>query len=93
LTALAEGAHIDRLEQALRLPPPKPARVRKREAKRQQTLTQRNPPPQAAASPAPAGWPQTWLGRERGLLSWSQCPVLLNAVVNRECNERGEIHD
>ena len=73
--------------------PPKPARVQKREAKRQQTLAQRNSSPQAAASAAPVGLPQTLLGRGRGLLSWSQCPVPLTAVVNRECNERGEIHD
>jgi hypothetical protein len=29
----------------------------------------------------------------RGLLSWSQCPVPLTAVLNRECDERGETHD
>jgi len=29
----------------------------------------------------------------RGLLSWNQCPVPLTAVVNRECDEHGEVRD
>ena len=29
----------------------------------------------------------------RGLLSWSQCPVSLTAVVNRERDEHGEERD
>jgi hypothetical protein len=37
--------------------------------------------------------PQTLLGLGRGLLSWSQCPVPLTAVVNRERDEHGQTHD
>ena len=78
---------------------PKPARVQRREAKRQQTLAQRKAKAAAAtasASPpaAPAlAPPQTLLGLGRGLLSWSQCPVPLTAVVNRERDEHGQTHD
>lgn len=79
--------------------PLRPARVQKREAKRQQTLAQRKA--QAAATTAslspPAGPvlvpPQTLLGRARGLLSWSQCPVPLTAVVNRERDQHGQTKD
>jgi hypothetical protein len=54
--------------------------------------------PTAAAAPtaAPTGAtlaPQTLLGLGRGLLSWSQCPVPLTAVVNRELDEHGQTHD
>jgi len=83
---------------------PRPAAVEKREAKRQQTLAQRKAEaepktePTAAAAPtaAPTGAtlaPQTLLGLGRGLLSWSQCPVPLTAVVNRELDEHGQTHD
>jgi len=78
---------------------PQPARVQKREAKRQQTLAQRkaqaDPSASSASPPAtPAlGPPQTLLGLGRGLLSWSQCPVPLTAVVNRERDEYGQTHD
>jgi hypothetical protein len=83
---------------------PRPAAVAKREAKRQQTLAQRKAEaeskmePTAAAAPtaAPTGAtlaPQTLLGLGRGLLSWSQCPVPLTAVVNRELDEHGQTHD
>jgi hypothetical protein len=78
-------------------PPPQPARIQKREAKRQQTLAQRKAKTQAGATApsavAPARRPQTLVGMGRGLLSWSQCPVPLTAVVNRECDEHGEIRD
>jgi len=70
---------------------PRPPRVEKREAKRQQTLARRKA--KAAASAPPASPPLTLLGRGRGLLSWSQCPVPLTAVVNREQDEEGELHD
>jgi len=74
--------------------PPKPVRVEKREAKRQQTLAQRKSQAGPASSAAtPARLPHTLLGTGRGLLSWSQCPVPLTAVVNREHNEQGEIQD
>jgi len=79
-------------------PPPKPPRVEKREVKRQQTLAQRkaeasqvNP---ATAQPAvPLGLPHTRLGIGRGLLSWSDCPVSLTAVINREIDEHGQHKD
>ncbi len=77
--------------------PSKPARVQKREAKRQQTLAERKAEAAASSSasaPAPAlGPPQTLLGLGRGLLSWSQCPVPLTAVVNRERDEHGQTQD
>jgi hypothetical protein len=78
-------------------PAPKPARVAKREAKRQQTLSQRKAELQAdrhSRTPAPpTDPPPTLLGVGRGLLSWSQCPVPLTAVVNREPNEHGQVRD
>lgn len=76
---------------------PKPPRIEKREAKRQQTLAQRKAEleaeTRAISAKASAGPPQTLLGMGRGLLSWSQCPVPLTAVVNRERDERGEVRD
>jgi len=76
---------------------PKPPRVEKREAKRQRTLAQRQAEGPAetrgSSATAPADRPQTLLGKGRGLLSWSQCPVPLTAVVNRERDERGEVRD
>jgi hypothetical protein len=76
---------------------PKPPRVEKREAKRQRTLAQRKAELQAEtrgdSAGAPADPPQTLLGTGRGLLSWSQCPVPLTAVVNRERDEHGELRD
>jgi DDE family transposase len=76
---------------------PRPATVEKREAKRQRTLAQRQAET-AAASPVSAPTartlpPQTLLGLGRGLLSWSQCPVPLTAVVNRERDEHGQTKD
>ena len=77
--------------------PPKPPRVVKREAQRQQTLAQRKAERAAQTcerpAAAPADPPQTLLGRGRGLLSWTQCPVPLTAVVNRERDEHGEVRD
>jgi hypothetical protein len=77
---------------------PRPAAVEKREAKRQRTLAVRRAKASTAASPvsaptAPTQAPQTWLGLGRGLLSWSQCPVPLTAVVNRERDEHGQTLD
>jgi hypothetical protein len=68
---------------------PRPAAVEKREAQRQRTLAERKA---AAAATAPRD-PQTRLGLGRSLLSWSQCPVPLTAVVNRERDEHGQTHD
>src|ERR1035441_4418695 len=67
--------------------------------KRQRTLAERKA--QAAASASPPAAPatptlaprQTMLGLGRGLLSWSQCPVPLTAVVNRERDEHGQTQD
>jgi hypothetical protein len=77
--------------------PPKPPRIEKREAKRQRTLAQRQAERAAQTcerpAAAPATPPQTLLGRGRGLLSWTQCPVPLTAVVNRERDEHGEMRD
>ncbi|MCP5109221.1 MAG: hypothetical protein GY953_00135, partial [bacterium] len=80
-------------------PPPKPARVAKREAKRQQTLARRKAeagqPNRATAAkpPATVGLPRTRLGIGRGLLSWSDCPVPLTAVINREIDEHDQHKD
>jgi Transposase DDE domain len=75
---------------------PRPDAVQKREAKRQRTLAQRKVEPAAAPSPVPTATPlapQTLLGLGRGLLSWSQCPVPLTAVVNRERDAQGHTQD
>jgi len=76
---------------------PKPPRIEKREAKRQQTLARRKAELQAEMpgnpASAPRQPPQTLLGVGQGLLSWSQCPVPLTAVVNRERDERGQVRE
>jgi hypothetical protein len=77
---------------------PRPAAVEKREAKRKQTLAKRKAEVAAATAPAsrptaPPPAPPTLLGLGRGLLSWSQCPVPLTAVVNRELDEHGQGKD
>jgi len=73
---------------------PRPASVEKREAKRQRTLAKRKAEAAAAETPAaPTLASQTLLGLGRGLLSWSQCPVPLTAVVNRERDEHGQTKD
>jgi hypothetical protein len=71
---------------------PKPARVQKRETKRRKTLARRKTEQASERGEPPAGSPRTLLGRGRGLLSWSQCPVPLMAVVNRERDEQGQTH-
>jgi hypothetical protein len=70
---------------------PKPPRVEKREAKRRQTLARRKAELQAGKCEQPLDQTQTLLGMGRGLLSWTQCPVPLTAVVNRERDEHGEV--
>lgn len=76
---------------------PPPAAVEQREAKRQQTLIERRAKAAAVVSPVAAAaappLPQILLGFGRGLLSWSQCPVPLTAVVNRERDEHGQTKD
>jgi hypothetical protein len=70
-------------------------RVEKRETKRQQTLARRKAELQAEtrgdSADAPADPPLTLLGMGRGLLSWSQCPAPLTAVVNRERDAHGQV--
>jgi len=70
---------------------PKPLRLQKREAQRQRTLAQRKA--EAAPKTAPAGVRRTLLGIERGLRSWSDCPIPLTAVVSREVDEHGKTKD
>jgi hypothetical protein len=64
---------------------PKDPVLVKRERKRQRTLAERKPP-----APPPT---KTLLGIVRGVTSWSDCPVPLTAVINREINGDGEVHD
>lgn len=64
---------------------PKDPVLVKRERKRQRTLAERKPP-----APSPT---KTLLGIVRGVTSWSDCPVPLTAVINREINGDGEVHD
>ena len=84
---------------AAKAPSSKPARVQKREAKRQQTLAARKaqaaaaPPASLPAAPPALSPPQTLLGLSRSLLSWRQCPVPLTAVVNRERDQSGQTRD
>lgn len=73
-----------------------PPGIEKREAKRQQTLARRKAERESKTpgrANAPCEEPQTLLGMGRGLLSWSQCPVPLTAVVNREQDEHGQVRD
>ena len=68
---------------------PKDPVIVKRELKRQQTLAAQKGLPAPTALPQP----RTLLGLARGLTSWSDCPVPLTAVINREIDKRGEIRD
>ncbi len=63
--------------------------ILKRERKRQQTLAERKGLPPSTPLPEP----QTLLGTVRDVSSWSECPVPLTAVVNRETDSHGEVHD
>jgi Transposase DDE domain len=65
--------------------PPRDPVLAKRERKRQAKLAKQKPP-----APPPA---QTWLGLVRGVTSWSDCPVPLTAVINREIDPEGEVQD
>ena len=68
---------------------PKDPVLVKREQKRQQKLAERK----AQSSPQPLPQPQTLLGVVRGVTSWTDCPVSLTTVINREINQLGEVHD
>lgn len=76
---------------------PKPPRIARREAKRQQTLARRKAELEAeqhsSSATTSANPSQTLLGMGHGLLSWSQCPIPLTAVINRERDEHGEVRD
>lgn len=67
---------------------PKDPVIAKRERKRQQTLAARKQTPSPTRRP-----PKTWLGLARGITSWSDCPVPLTAVINREIDPQGEVQD
>ena len=75
--------------------PPEPADrakdpvIAQRERKRQRKLQGR----QAPSHPQPLPPAQTLLGLVRGVSSWADCPVPLTAVINREINAEGEVHD
>ena len=68
---------------------PKHPTLVKRELKRQQTLAKKKglPPPQ------PLPQPQTLLGIARGVTSWTDCPVPLTVVINREIDRDGTVDD
>jgi len=68
---------------------PKDPVIVKRELKRQQTLAARKGMPIRQSLPQP----RTLLGLARGVSSWSDCPVPLTAVINREIDRQGEVQD
>ena len=65
--------------------PPRDPVLAKRERRRQQKWAEQKPP-----APPPA---QTLLGLVRGVTSWTECPVPLTAVINREIDSQGEVQD
>src|SRR6266852_3807281 len=68
---------------------PKHPTIVKREQTRQKTLAKKKglPPPR------PVPQPQTLLGIARGVTSWSDCPVPLTVVINREIDKEGKVDD
>lgn len=68
---------------------PKHPTIVKRELARQRTLAKKKglPPPQSLPQP------QTLLGIARGVTSWTDCPVPLTVVINREVDRDGKIDD
>ncbi len=68
---------------------PKHPTLVKRELTRQQTLAKKKglPPPQ------PLPQPRTLLGIARGVTSWTDCPVPLTVVINREIDKEGTVDD
>ena len=68
---------------------PKHPTIVKRELTRQQTLAKKKglPPPQSLPPP------RTLLGMARGVTSWTECPVPLTVVINREIDKGGKIED
>ncbi len=68
---------------------PKHPTIVKRELARQQTLTKKKGLPPRQALPQP----QTLLGIARGVTSWTECPVPLTVVINREIDKEGNSED
>jgi hypothetical protein len=68
---------------------PKHPTIVKRELARQKTLAAKKglPPPQ------PLPQPLTLLGIARGVTSWTDCPVPLTVVINREVDRDGQVDD
>ena len=68
---------------------PKHPTIVKREAARQKTLAEKKGLP----PPPPVRQPETLLGIARGVTSWTDCPVPLTVLVNREIDKDGNIND
>jgi hypothetical protein len=68
---------------------PKHPTIVKREQTRQQTLAKKKGLP----PPPPVPQPQSLLGMARGVTSWSDCPVPLTVVINREIDKEGRVDD
>ena len=68
---------------------PKHPTIVQRELARQQTLAKKKglPPPPSLPQP------QTLLGMARGVTSWTECPVPLSVVINRERDKDGKMED
>ncbi len=68
---------------------PKHPTLIQRELKRQQTLAKKKGLP----TPQPIPEPRTLLGIARGVTSWTDCPVPLTVVINREIDKNGTADD
>ncbi len=68
---------------------PKHPTLIKRELKRQQTLAKKKGLP----LPQPLPQPRTLLGIARGVTSWTDCPVPLTVVINREIDSDETVND
>ena len=100
----ARGFSWERYEEPQPAPPPVPDRppaIEKREAARQRTLAARKEqqllqdtkrPPGAAqgAAKSEATGRASFVGTLEKAYTWQDCPVPLNAIINREINDKGE---
>jgi hypothetical protein len=71
----------------------RPPAIEKREAARQRTLALRKgQQPQPAAKPTKPVQPRraSFVGTLEKAYTWQECPVPLNAVINREINDEGK---
>lgn len=68
---------------------PKHPTIVKRELARQRTLAKKK----GLSPPQPLPQPQTLLGIARGVTSWTDCPVPLTVVINREVDRDGKVDD